>query len=928
MRTTILITGAAGFLGTQVARQILLNSHAEIFALLRAPDTSAAHQRLLREWWDWPDLRAAIGGRVQALAGDVTLPHLGLTAETYAELTRRVTHIIHTAADIRLFAPIEELRQVNVNGVCHALELAYAAQADHNFQRFAHVSTAYVAGKRSGPTIEEELSNDAGFNSPYECSKYEAEVLVRQAAADLPVSIFRPGLIVGDSRSGVVKTFNTLYYPMRLYLTGRLRLLPVNPSARVNLVPVDYVAGAISRLVFDQNATGQTFHLTPPPEALPTLAEIAGYIRTWAAQEMGVKLPRPCFLPFPGLEQAAFLFKKFAGQDLAPLAHLLPYFQGRALFLPTNTRRLLGPYPHHWQDLLPLLLDYAVRRSFWHRSTRTVHEQILFRLQSKTKPIVYHDLADGQEFIRPASDIREEILAAAASIRALGVTPGQRIAIVGPNSSRYFSMLVACGLSGVMISPLYPTCPPKEIESLLKDCNPRLFLVGAREILDHLDEIQFTGPVVSLRREAPATGGEHPVLSWQEFLELGVGQQDHKITPLAMDAPAALFYTSGTTGQPKGVVYHHEHLRWLAETLAGMYPWRERNRWGSYLSYLPMNHVVEGILAVYSPYYVPAALDIYFLEKFDDLPLALKKARPTIFFSVPRFFEKVQIALSENPLAKVYLALPKGVLRGLLRRLLKRGLLRKTGLDGCRQMIVGSAPCAQGLLAFFQELGVEVHDAYGLTEAPLISLNRLGRNQVGTAGEPLPETEIRFYPDGEIRVAGPQVAAGYYENGKILAYPGGWLKTGDLGRLTPEGYLELSGRKKDMMITSYSRNIFPGPIEAGLRAAPGVAEVLLVGEGRPYCIALFWMEENAWNLPAARTIEEIINATNSRLSHPEQIKRWAILPGSLTVANGCLTGSMKIKRAVVTARLAAVIDALYRGETPPGVLHSSSLKKS
>ncbi len=922
----IFLTGATGFLGAQIARQILQTCEAQLVVLLRGGDVESSRQRLLREWWDWPDAQEAMDGRVEVLAGDITLPRLGLSEAAYRALAQKVTHMIHAAADIRLFAPLDELQLANLTGTRRVLELAQAVQAEHGLSCFAHVSSAYVAGRRSGPVAEEELSDRCGFSSPYEQSKYEAELLVREAMAHLPGMIFRPGLIVGDSRDGTIKTFNTLYFPLRLYLTGRLRVAPASPALRVNLVPVDYVASSIARLVFDPSAIGLTFHLTPPLEDMPTLAGLTTLAREWAEKEMGIRLPRPWFLPLPGLEAAARRFGWWLPRDLAELARLLPYFRNQPVFLRINTDRLLGPYPHRWQDLLPRLLEYAVQHSFWGRAGRTVHEQVLLRLKSVSKPVRYHDLSAGQEIIRPGAEVRAEILAAAAALRGAGIRPGERVVIVGPNSTRYFASLVAIGLAGAVSAPVYATSPSREIERLLKDCQTRLLLVGSREVLERLDEIDFDGKVVSFMQGDLPPRVRRQVIEWTDFLAMGAGQQPAETAPVGLDAPAAQFFTSGTTGQPRSVVYRHDQLRWLARSLASAYPWRERNRWGAYLSYLPMNHVVEGILGTFSPYYVPAALDIYFLEEFKQMPWALKAARPTIFFSVPRFFEKVRAAASQHPLARVTQRLPEGLLRRLINNLLRRGLLRKTGLDRCRQAIVGSALTHLDVLVFFQDLGIPVHNAYGLTEAALVSLNRLGRNRVGTLGQPLPETELRFGPDGEILVRGPQVTAGYWENGQLQSFPGGWLETGDLGALTPDGYLTLNGRKKELLITAYARKIFPAPVEAGLRAIPGVAEALLVGEGRPFCAALLWMEEDSWSSTSAQVIDEGMSVVNGQLSPAEQIKRWAVLPGQLTVADGALSSSLKVKRAVVAERLRPIIDALYGQGSPPGVLHAGGVE--
>jgi long-chain acyl-CoA synthetase len=252
----ILLTGASGFLGAQIIRRLLDCTDSTLYALVRAGDATNAAHRLARVWWDWPELAGAIGSRVQVVAGDVTQPHLGLAPEAYAGLAAGLTHIIHTAADLRVNAPIAELRKTNLQGTERVLELAQAAHADHGLARFSHVSTAYVAGGRTGPVPEDALTDEYGFSCAYEFSKFEGERLVQVARADLPVSVFRPGMIVGDSTTGEIKTFNTFYFPLRLYLEGRLPLVPGSRAQPVNVVPVDYVADAIARLTLAPEAAG------------------------------------------------------------------------------------------------------------------------------------------------------------------------------------------------------------------------------------------------------------------------------------------------------------------------------------------------------------------------------------------------------------------------------------------------------------------------------------------------------------------------------------------------------------------------------------------------------------------------------------------------------------------------------------------------
>ena len=277
---------------------------------------------------------------MQVLAGDVAQARLGLSEDDYAGLVAGLTHIVHTAADLRVNAPIAELRKTNLQGTEHVLELAQAAQADHGLARYSHVSTAYVAGGRTGPVPEDALTDAYGFSCAYEFSKYEGERLVQAARADLPISVFRPGMIVGDSATGEIKTFNTLYFPLRLYLGGRLPLMPASRTQPVNLVPVDYVAEAIVRLTLEPEAAGLNFHLTAPYATLPQTGELVAFVRAWAREQLGLRLPRPVFLPLP-LPRGRYDREPAASRDEGTAgcpAHAPPVLQ-RAPGVPAGQRR-------------------------------------------------------------------------------------------------------------------------------------------------------------------------------------------------------------------------------------------------------------------------------------------------------------------------------------------------------------------------------------------------------------------------------------------------------------------------------------------------------------------------------------------------------------------------------------------------------------
>ena len=849
------------------------------------------------------------------MAGDVAMERLGMPDAEYAGLLKRITHVVHAAAEVRIDAPEERLRLVNVEGTANVLELALAAHRDHGLARFTHVSTAYVAGRRTGEVPEPDLSDAAGFASGYERSKFEGERLVRQAGRELPVTVLRPGMIVGDSATGYARTFNTVYVPVRMYLTRRSRVLPVSPSLRLNLVPVDYVAGAASSLTFDPRAEGFTLHLTAPPEGSPTVRELVTAVRGWARERAGIRLPTPVFIPVPSLA-------KSGGEALGLLG---PYLSGQRRFGRENADRLLGPYAPDWRKYLGRILDFALYNGFLHRSGRTVHEQILFRLGSGSRPVRCFDIVDGKSQERPAAELRREMLAAAASLRAMGVRPGDRVAMVGLNSTRYLALDVAVGLAGAVSVPLYYTSPPAEIDGIVRASGASLLLVGAPKVLDRAGELTTEIPMVSFCRGGVPVALAGRVMGWDEFLAKAEGSRATGAAeaPVTPDDLATLRFTSGTTGFPKGVAFTHRGVQWMGEAVASVFPFEARSRKITYLSFLPMNHVVEGILSTYSAFYAPAPLSIHFLEDFKALAKALPVVRPTIFFSVPRVYERLWEGLRGSPAGRLYLRSGKAT-RGVLRGTVRRGLLRRAGLDRCAQLMVGSAPVGRELLEGLRELGVEVHNAYGLTEAPLVTLNRLGANRIGTTGQPLPRTEVRTAPDGEVLVRGPQVTCGYLGESEQPFVDDGWLRTGDLGHMEG-GYLVIEGRRKELLATSYGKKIQPGKIEGMLRSVPGVAEAMVVGESRPYCTAMIWVNEE-WTFGESTELDRAIREMNHRLSHPEQLRRWAVMKNDLRIERGELTANLKLRRGEVLRTRAAVARALYDGaETLPGVLHMGAV---
>lgn len=917
MNETVFITGATGFLGAQLTKDLLEHTTDDIIVLVRTSNQSTAESRLYRCWWDWPELTKAIGSRVRVVGGDITKPLLGLDEPTYRQMIQSISQIMHSAAEWRLEQQLEKHRRINVDGTKNLLTLAGLVHNDHGLKRFVYVSTAYVAGRRQGNILEADSTAAYGFNNYYEQTKYEAETLVRQAGSEIPITIFRPGMVVGDSQSGWIKTFNTMYFPLRLYLTGKLWLLPVSPTLRINLIPVDYVTGAIVKLSYKNETAGLTFHLTTPNTEIPTVREFITEVRAWAIKQLHIKLPLPIFLPLP-VGKLGRLIKFLPRKSIwRSLLLLSPYLSGKQNFERSNTDLFYGNHTPNWCDYIHPLLEYAVYHNFLHHSERTVHEQLLFRLSSGSRPVTYHDLTEGKVITKKAGEVRREIIRVTSALRSLGVVPGDRIAVVGLNSIRFLIIDVAIGLTGAVSVPLYYTSPPEEITAIIQSCRASILFIGAPKILLQLENLAVKHHIISFCRSAVPANLSDKVVDWEDFLALSKQNLSKNPTLEKMTAPvgfgetATLRYTSGTTGSPKGTVFQHQNLRFMAESLASLPPWNDRNRKIRYLSFLPMNHVVEGILATYSLYYAPVPVDIYFLEDFHSLAKSLPKIRPTFFFSVPRFYEKVWENFNRSRAGKLYLRLKEGWFKKFLSPMLGKVLLRKSGLDKCAQLIVGSAPISTELIGSYQRLGIEIHNAYGLTEAPLVTMNRSGFNRIGTVGTPLPQTKVRIAEDGEVLVNGPQVAAGYFGEENKSVFDNGWLHTGDLGYLTSEGALVLHSRKKEVIITSYGKNIHPLKIENMLREIPGVAEVILLGNAKPYCTSLIWLNEGYFHETQFATLNQQIREINSQLSQPEQIKKWAYIPYNLSIAGGDLTANLKVKRQKVQERYNLLIEAMY-----------------
>lgn len=263
MQTKVLLTGATGFLGTAIAEELVANTSALVYALVRGKAERTPEQRLESLWCERPLLRNALGNRVLVVEGDVEQERLGLSPQRFEVLTCEVGAVIHAAADVDINQTAQRLWNTNVLGTYHALEFAQHARKHGVLWRYVHISTAYVAGTQEGRIPERLFGNDR-FNSLYEQSKHEAELLV-STYDDIPYTIVRPSQVVGDSRTGFVVAFNTLYYPLKMYLRGNLRVIPASRDLRVNMTPVDFVAHVACKAACATGDVPQVVHAVGRP---------------------------------------------------------------------------------------------------------------------------------------------------------------------------------------------------------------------------------------------------------------------------------------------------------------------------------------------------------------------------------------------------------------------------------------------------------------------------------------------------------------------------------------------------------------------------------------------------------------------------------------------------------------------------------------
>jgi long-chain acyl-CoA synthetase len=536
---------------------------------------------------------------------------------------------------------------------------------------------------------------------------------------------------------------------------------------------------------------------------------------------------------------------------------------------------------------------------------------------------------------------------------AEGVKPADRVAIWSTNRPEWQIADLGIVHAGAATVAIYPTMAVDQVRYLLQHSGSRVLFVETRTMLDMVLAIRPELPglqrAVLMADGAPVSNDW--VVPWDTFLHQGEtfartrpGLLAERWQALGPEDVASLIYTSGTTGTPKAVMLTHRNLTYTVARTMEIHPGKPDDR---LLSYLPLAHVLERVVSHMRQ--VVSGCEVYFCPSVDQVLPLIREVRPTYLISVPRVWEKMYAGVRQRLDA---LRGPRRWVRNfalraaarrtadyeqrrtagafqrlrwaLADRLMLRTVRRALGVDQARFCISGSAPISPEILRFFCGIGVEILEGYGLTEttAPA-TVNRPGEARFGTVGPPLPGVEVKIAPDGEILIKGPVVFSGYFKDQSATtdALKDGWLYTGDIGRLDPDGYLIITDRKKDLFKTAGGKYVAPAAIENSLNECRGIGQAVVIGEGRPFVTALITLDPDVLggrrpDDPAlGRMVEEAVATVNKGLSHPEQIKKWLVLDGEFQVGQE-LTPTLKAKRKVIAEKYRAQIDALYAEKKP------------
>jgi long-chain acyl-CoA synthetase len=593
---------------------------------------------------------------------------------------------------------------------------------------------------------------------------------------------------------------------------------------------------------------------------------------------------------------------------------------------------------------------------------RTIADLPFHHIGRHPKPMAMGRCRGGQIDGISSQELFERIRDVSLGLASLGVGAGDRVSIIAESRPEWVICDMAILLLGAVTVPIYPTLNDSQVRYILADSAARIAIVSNKVQLEKVQTVRHLlpdlGAIVAfdegsaarasvLGLDGVAAHGHKQITgAWggaKEFRERARAVRPENL--------ATIIYTSGTTGEPKGVMLTHANLvsnLFAAEEVLDLHSDDVA------LSFLPLSHGFERMASFL---YLLTGTPVIFAESFDTIGRDIGLVRPSMITGVPRVYEKMQARILEkgqsapgtkatmfrwaigagtkraraqlrgkwvNPLVGVQAALADRLVFSRIRE----------GVGGRLRIIVsGSAPLPPGVLEFFTAIGLPIIEGYGLTEtAPILTVNPPKALRVGTVGKPVRDVEIRIAPDGEILARGANIMAGYYKKPEATAevLQDGWFHTGDVGVIDANGYLAITDRKKDLLVTSGGKKIAPQPIENTLKRSPLVVEAIVLGDRQRYAAALIVpdfaaLEKRLKELgrplgPRDELVkredvvglyEEILDGLNRELAQYERIKRFALLPREFSIESGELTPTLKVKRRVVEEKWGDVIAGLY-----------------
>ncbi|MBX7099430.1 MAG: AMP-dependent synthetase/ligase [Myxococcaceae bacterium] len=546
----------------------------------------------------------------------------------------------------------------------------------------------------------------------------------------------------------------------------------------------------------------------------------------------------------------------------------------------------------------------------------------------------------------------------ASGLMELGLMPRQPVAIMGFNREEWLvADLGAMAAGGVPVG-LYTTLSAEQVEYIVGHSEAPFVVLENEQHLERLLTVRARLPKLKeiILMDAPRTP-RPGVLSYDEVMRLGEAANESRyharLASLQPQDLGTLIYTSGTTGNPKGVMLSHKNLTWTGARLSQVVSLSERE---VILSYLPLSHIAEQICSIHGP--ISCGVQVYFAESFEKLPENLKEVRPTVFFGVPRVWEKFKAKAeagiaSQPPARQRLVAWARGVaLRwhqltldhqnpplsldvqyALAKKLVFSKLKARIGMDRAWITATAAAPIGRDVLDFFASVDIVLREVYGQSEdTGPTSVSTPEYTKLGALGRPMNGVEVRIADDGEILVRGENVCLGYYKEPGHTAelIQDGWLHSGDVGELDGEGYLRITGRKKEIIVTSGGKKTAPATIEGYLKALAPVGQALVVGDNRNYLVAVLALDQErvtgfakakGWpdTVAALSTHQPFLDElrarieaeVNPRVARFETIKHFHVLPTEFTIDSGELTSTMKVRRKVCEQKFAAQIEALY-----------------